>query len=150
MRDSPVALAGAAAGRQLEFLLRVLTPRTVFMDLGSRDCELGLRVAAYVERVWCVNAALRAAPAPCNLRCDVLGGVPLASIDVAFSERPDDAADVRRLLKPGGVWFIYGSVVPASVLLPAGFRRVQYYAGKLRVPRAVARVSGHPVTAACA
>jgi hypothetical protein len=26
--------------RKLSFLLRVFTPRTVFMEIGSRDCEL--------------------------------------------------------------------------------------------------------------
>jgi hypothetical protein len=134
--------------RQLEFLLPSFTPRTVFMAIGSRDGELSVRAAGYVERVWCVNPAVRPARAPCNVRCDVMGGVPIASIDVAFSERPEHAADVRRLLRPGGVWFIYGSALPAPVLTAAGFARVQYYAGKLRVPRAVARASAHPITAA--
>ena len=134
--------------RKLHFLLRVFTPRTVFMEMGSSDCELSLRAASYVERVWCVDALSRVQQPPCNLRWDVMGGVPLRSIDVAFSERPANAEDVCRLLAPGGVWFVYGQLLPAQVLRETGFARVRYFAGGVRVPGALARVSRATTTAA--
>lgn len=132
----------------LETLLPVFTPRTVFMDLFPSDCERALRAASYVERVWCIDPAERAGRPPCNLRIGGTGGVPLESIDVAFSERFENAHDVRRLLKPGGVWFIYGRLVPARALRAAGFASVRYFAGGLRLPAALARLSRTPVSAA--
>jgi hypothetical protein len=136
------------AARKFSFLLRVFTPRTVFMEIGSRDCELSLRAASYVERVWCVEALTRPSEAPCNLRWSVMGSVPLQSVDVAFSERPTAAHDVCQLLAPGGVWFVYGALLPAQLFREAGFRRVQYFAGGVRVPGALARVSRSTTTAA--
>jgi len=138
----------AQVSRQFDFLLRVFTPRTVFMEIGSADCELSLRAASFVERVWCVDALSRIAQPPCNLRSGGMGGVPLGSIDVAFSERLENAEDVRRLLAPGGVWFVYGQLLPAQAFREAGFARVQYFAGTLRVPGALARISRITTTAA--
>jgi hypothetical protein len=134
--------------RQFGFLQRFLTPRTVFMEIGSLDSELALRAAGYVERVWCVDAAARPGRSPCNLRCGPMGGVPLASVDVAFSARAIHPEEVRQLLAPGAVWFIHGSFVPASALRSAGFCRVQYYVGGVPLPGALARVSRNVVTAA--
>jgi hypothetical protein len=134
--------------RQFELLLRVFTPRTVFMEMGSADGELSVRAASYVERVWCVDALCRVQQPPCNLRSGGLGGVPLRSIDVAFSERLNNAPDVRRLLAPGGVWFVYGQHLPAQLFHQAGFARVQYFAGNVRVPAPLARVSRNTTTAA--
>jgi hypothetical protein len=67
--------------------------------------------------------------------------VPVGSIDVAFSERPENAEEVCCVLKPGGVWFVYGKLVPPAALHSAGFSRVQYYGGNLALPRALARFS---------
>jgi hypothetical protein len=138
----------AEVGRQFEFLLRVFTPRTVFMELGSPDGELAVRAAGFVERAWCVDAERPAARPPCNLRSCGLGGVPLASIDVAFSAGPENAEDLCRLLAPAGVWFVYGRLVPAQLFREAGFGRVQYFAGSLRMPGALARISRTTTTAA--
>ena len=63
----------------------------------------------------------RVSHAPCNLRWGAMGGVPLQSIDVAFSERFTSAEDVCRLLAPGGVWFVYGGLLPAQAFREAGF-----------------------------
>jgi hypothetical protein len=134
--------------QRFDFLLRVFTPRTVFMEIGATDAELALRAASFVERVWYVDAESRAARPPCNLRVSGMGGVPLSSIDVAFSERPEHAEDLCRLLASGGVWFVYGQPVPARLFREAGFARVQYFAGGLRVPGALARVSRTTTTAA--
>ncbi|HJY79073.1 MAG TPA: hypothetical protein VKE95_20690 [Burkholderiales bacterium] len=133
--------------QKFDFLLRVLTPRTVFMEIGPRDCELSMRAASYVERVWCVDALRRVSQPPCNLRCSAMGGVPLQSIDVAFSERFGDPEDVCRLLAPGGVWFVYGEPLPAQAFREAGFSRVQYFSGRLRVPAPLARMARSTTTA---
>ena len=134
--------------RQLEFLLPLLTPRTVFMEIGSRDGELSRLAAGYVDRVWCVDARAALHRPPCNLRWSTMGGVPLASVHIAFSEALANPDDVCRLLAPGGVYFVYGALLPGQVFREAGFSRVQYYAGNLRVPGALARISGSTTTAA--
>lgn len=138
----------ARTGRQLEFLLRVFSPRTVFMQIGSADGELALRAAGYVERAWSIDAPAPPGRAPCNLRSSGMGGVPLSSIDVAFSERLVRPHDVLRLLAPGGVWFVDGRLVPARLLREAGFSRVRYFARGLCLPAALARLSRTPTTAA--
>jgi hypothetical protein len=135
--------------QRFEFLLRVFTPRTVFMEMGSADGELSVRAASFVERVWCVAAQSPVTRPPCNLRASGMGGVPLSSIDVAFSERLENADDVCRLLAPGGIWFVYGQLLPAQLFREAGFARVQYFAGGVRVPAALARISRGTTTAAC-
>jgi len=135
--------------QRFDFLLRYFTPRTVFMEIGSADGELSVRAASFVERVWCVDAQHPVGRAPCNLRTSGMGGVPLSSIDVAFSERPENAEDVCRLLVSGGIWFVYGRLLPAQLFREAGFARVQYFAGGVRVPGALARISRSTTTAAC-
>lgn len=134
--------------RQYNFLLQSFTPRTVFMEVGSADGELSLRAATYVERVWCVESGGPIGRVPCNLRRGGLGGVPLQSVDVAFSESPTALESIQQLLVPGGVHFVCGHLLPALVLREAGFSRVQYYAGNVRVPGALARISRHTTTAA--
>ena len=133
---------------KFDFLLRVFTPRTVFMEIGASDCELSMRAASYVERVWCVDALRRVSRSPCNLRWGAMGGVPLQSIDVAFSERFGDPEDVCKLLAPGGVWFVCGEPLPAKAFRDAGFSRVRYFSGRLRMPAPLARLSRSTTTAA--
>jgi hypothetical protein len=133
--------------RQYNFLLQAFTPRTIFMEVGSADGELSVRAASYVERVWCVECKGSVVRAPSNLRRSGLGGVPLQSIDVAFSESPAELESIQQLLAPGGVHFVYGQLLPAVLLREAGFSRVQYYAGNVRVPGALARISRHATTA---
>ena len=144
----PLADRTAEVNRQYRFLLQAFTPRTVFMEVGSADGELSLRAATYVERVWCVDCAGPVHRAPSNLRRGGLGGVPLRSVDVAFSESLTELESIQQLLAPGGVHFIYGHLLPAVLLREAGFSRVQYYAGNVRVPGALARISRHATTAA--
>lgn len=136
--------------RQFAFVLPLLKPRTVFMELGSPDDELATRVAGYVERVWSIGSEGAIERGPCNLRRAGLGGVPVRSVDVAFSETADNAAEIRCVLKPGAVWFAYGQVVPLKVMVQAGFGKAAYFAGALRVPRALARIARNPVSAAYA
>ena len=138
----------AQVSRQFDFLLQVFTPRTVFLEAGSADGELSLRAATYVERVWCVDAERPARRGPCNLRSGAMGGVPVNSIDVAFSESLQDPEDIARVLTGRGVYFVCGHLLPAQLFREAGFSRVQYFAGNLRVPGALARISRYTTTAA--
>ena len=144
----------AEIARRFVFLLRFFTPRTVFLELGTRDCELALRAAAYVERVWSVDAPhgiARGVRPPTNLRMLRTGGlaaIPPESVDVAFSERPMDPGRVHRVLVPGGIWFVAGPLVPARLFHAAGFSRVVYYAGGVRVPASLAKLSRATTVAA--
>jgi hypothetical protein len=82
--------------RQFAFLRRRFTPRTVFMHYGAHDCALALQAAAYVERVYAVDAlegiareAKRSVRLPCNLRfvdSRDLRGVGEGTVDVSFSD----------------------------------------------------------------
>jgi hypothetical protein len=134
--------------RKFDFLLRVFTPRTVFMEVGSADCGLALRAATYVERVWCIDAAGRVTRSPSNLRLGGMSAIDTESVDVAFSERLNNPEEIGRVLAPGGVYFIYGQLMPAQLFREAGFSRVAYYAGGVRVPAAVAKISRITTTAA--
>ena len=138
-------------GRQLAFVLPLVTPRTVLMEIGSPDCELALQVAGYVERVWCVDCASRVRRAPSNLRY----GSPPEAVDVAISETARHPLYIRGLLKPGAVWIVHGELAQGHVLRQAGFASAVYYAAGLRLPRALARLLRNrllrnPVTAAYA
>jgi hypothetical protein len=134
--------------RQFDFLLRVFTPRTVFMEIGSSDCALALRAATYVERVWCIDASAGLARAPCNLRFGGMAGIDPESVDVAFSRVLKSPEEVGRVLARGGVYCIYGQLLPAQPFREAGFSRVCYYAGGVRVPAAFARIARNTTTAA--
>jgi hypothetical protein len=144
----------AEIARRFEFLLRFFTPRTVFLELGTRDCELSLRAATYVDRVWSVDAPhgiTRGVRPPTNLRvlrAGGLGAIPPESVDVAFSEELKDPARVHRVLAPGGVYCISGQLLPAQLFREAGFSRVLYYAGRARVPASLARMSRATTVAA--
>jgi len=142
---------------QFGFLARRFTPRTVFMDIGSSDCELALQAASYVERVYAIDVSgrfLQSVLVPLNLRLVLCGGVripvPEASVDVAFSGgfidqlHADDAREhllsVLRTLASGGT-YICKSNFPQQLrrtMRAAGFRAVACYAGALRVPWALA------------
>ena len=141
----------AESVRKFSFLLRVFTPRTVFMEIGSSDCELSVRAASYVERVWCVDAPARVARPPCNLRLLRSGGLAAMrsdSVDVAFSETLKDLNEIQRVLTARGTYFVYGQLLPALLFREAGFSRVCYYAGGVRVPAAFAKISSNTTTAA--
>ncbi len=137
----------AEIARRFEFLVRFFTPRTVFLELGTRDYELSLRAATYVDRVWSVDAPhaiTRGVRPPTNLRLLRTGGlsaIPSASVDVAFSEELKDPERVHRVLAPGGIWFVAGPLLPAQLFREAGFSRVVYYAGRVPVPLSLAKMS---------
>jgi SAM-dependent methyltransferase len=129
---------------EFALLARRLTPRTVFMDIGSPDCDLALQAASYVERVYAVDVSgrfLQTVLVPLNLRLVLCGGVripvPESSVDVAFSGgfidqlHAEDAgahlASVHRSLVPGGE-YVCRTASPSEVrkrMLAAGFSRVR-------------------------
>jgi SAM-dependent methyltransferase len=141
-------------GREFAFLERRFTPRTVFMQVGGSDCELALRAAGYVERVYAVDVSgqfLQRVLVPCNLRLVLCDGVripvPEAGVDVAWSGgfmdhlHPDDAHEhlqsVCRSLAPGGEYLCRtrGSLPELRrCLLEAGFKKVFCYLGAARIP----------------
>jgi hypothetical protein len=135
---------------------RALTPRTVFMQLGGRDWTFALRVASFVERVYLLGSAGApplGARLPVNLRLvrlDDFGiGVPEGSVDVAFTdealERRAFLRDVRHALSERGVLVCAAASATArelrELLLGAGFRRLRFYAGTVRLPYWVARLA---------
>lgn len=142
---------------QFDFLQPRFTPRTVFMDVGSADCELALQAASYVERVYAIDVSgrfLQSVLVPLNLRLVLCGGVripvPEASVDVAFSggfvdQLPADdlrehLGSVLRSLASGGT-YLCKTTFPAELrkaMRAAGFNAVALYAGALRVPWALA------------
>jgi SAM-dependent methyltransferase len=139
---------------EFAFFERRFTPRTVFMEVGAADCDLALHAASCVERVYAVDVSghfIQNVLVPCNLRLVLCDGVripvPAASVDVAWGGafmdqlHPDDAgehlASVRRALVPGGEYVCRTGGSPREVaqrMIAAGFLRVRYYAGNLRVP----------------
>jgi hypothetical protein len=135
-------------GEAFDFLLRVFTPRTVFMEIGASDCELSLRAATYVDQVWCIEACAGVARAPSNLRLGGMEAVPSQGVDVAFSTTLKRPEEILRVLRAGGVYFVYSQLLPARLFREAGFSRVQNYAGNIRVPALLAKISRSTTTAA--
>jgi SAM-dependent methyltransferase len=142
------------SSHEFAFLERRFTPRTVFMEVGAADCDLALQAAGYVERVYAIDVSghfIQNVLVPCNLRLVLCDGVripvPAASVDVAWGGafmdqlHPDDADEhlrnVRRALVAGGEYVCRTGGSPREVaerMIAAGFLRVRYYAGNLRVP----------------
>lgn len=135
---------------------RLLTPRTVFMQLGGRDWALALRAASFAERVYVLDSAgppPRGVRLPVNLRLvrvDDFGvGVPEGSVDVAFTDEPLERRaflrDVRHALAERGVLVCAAASATArelrELLLGAGFRRLRFYAGTVRLPYWLARLA---------
>lgn len=104
--------------RALEPFLR---PDTVFLEVGAGDGALALHVAATARRVYAVEASAAAVAGlepPENFELVLAGatdlGLDVASVDVAYSchflehlhpeDALDHAAEVRRVLRPGGVY----------------------------------------------
>jgi SAM-dependent methyltransferase len=162
---------GRSPAGEFSFLERRFTPRTVFMEIGGADCQLALKAAGYVERVYAIDVSgrlLQTVLAPVNLRLVLCDGVripvPAASVDVAWSGafmdhlHPDDAREhlqgVYRSLVPGGEYLCSTRGAPAELrrrMLEAGFARASCYAGAARIPwathsfwpRNLLRFAGH-------
>jgi hypothetical protein len=143
-------------GRQLAFLMPRLTLESVFMEVGCGDCALARQVAGEAERVYALEISedlMGRLGGPPNLMRVLHDGVripvPEASIDLAYSTRLviSQLPGICRALKDGGVYWT-SSKGPAAelraVFLAAGFTRVRFYVGALRVPYALARLLDDP------
>ena len=107
------------ADRRFNFLRRRFTPTTVFLEAGY--CELALRAATWVERVYAIDlppSIVKSLVPPINMRLEF--AVPDESVHIAFAERECDVDRVYRALRPGGVFF---SALPVSF---SRFRRVEF------------------------
>jgi SAM-dependent methyltransferase len=94
------------SSRQFRLLKSFLNPNTVFLELGSGDCALSLRVAQYVKQVYAVDvssALVYDNQFPPNFKLCVFDGFELPvgaeEIDLIYSRdvvehlHPDDLAD---------------------------------------------------------
>jgi hypothetical protein len=126
--------------RQLSFLRRLFTPRTIFMHFGAQDCALALQAAGYVERVYAVDAfeglmkeSARGVRLPCNLRfvdSRDLRSVGEGTVDLSFSDRlpVSRLRDIHRSLAPRGQYVFQLNEMQKEVrerLRDAGFSGVR-------------------------
>lgn len=105
--------------RELGFLNRFLTPKTVFLELGAGDCALARKVVSLVRTTYALDvsevitaAAREGGGIHVVLSDGVSVDVPPGTIDVAYSNQlmehlhPDDArmqlTNIWRSLAPGG------------------------------------------------
>lgn len=155
------AANGAPRQREVDGLLALmrgsLTSSTVMMEVGVGDCELAIRAAAIVKRVYAIDVSAeitRGVSCPANFSLVLSDGcsipVPEGSIDVAVSNQlmehlhPDDAREqlhnIYRSLAPGGV---YVCITPNRVYGPndvskyfdqvaTGFHLVEYNSRDIR------------------
>lgn len=142
--------------RQLAFLKPRLGLEAVFMEVGCGDCSLSRKMAGDVERAYALEVSedlMGRLGGPPNLVRLVHDGVripvPEGIVDLAYSTRLviSQLPGVCRALKDGGVFWTT-SRGPAAELrtacYEAGFSRVRFYVGTLRVPYLLARVLDDP------
>jgi Methyltransferase domain len=140
------------AERELKALRPVLDLNRVFLEIGAGDCTLARRLAGYVDRVYALDVSddmIGRLGGPPNLVRMMHDGVriPLreAEVDVAFSRSLtiSQLPGICHALKDGGV-YLTSSKGPAAelreVFFDAGFSRIRFYVGGLRVPYLLARV----------
>jgi len=152
---------GAPRQREVDDLIALLrnylTSSTVMMEIGAGDCELAIRAAAMVKKVYAIDVSeqiTRGVTCPANFQLVLSDGcsipVPQGSIDVAVSNQlmehlhPDDALEqlhnIYRSLAPGGV---YVCITPNRVYGPhdvskyfdhvaTGFHLLEYTARDIR------------------
>ena len=140
------------AERELRALRPVLDLTSVFLEIGAGDCALARRVAGYVDRVYALDVSddmMGRLGGPPNLVRMMHDGVriplPEGEVDVVFSRHLtiSQLPGICHALKDGGV-YITASKGPAvelrEVYFDAGFSRIRFYVGGLRVPYLLARV----------
>jgi hypothetical protein len=138
--------------RQLAFLKRRVRLESVFMEVGCGDCALSRKIAGDVERVYALEVSedlMGRLGGPPNLVRVLHDGVripvPESAVDLAYSSRLviSQLPGICRALKDGGAYWT-SSAGPAAELrnafYDAGFSRVRFYVGAVRVPYVLARV----------
>ncbi|HYG54373.1 MAG TPA: hypothetical protein VD965_03655 [Burkholderiales bacterium] len=111
------------ADRRFNFLRRLFTPQTVFLEAGY--CELALRAASWVDRVYAIElppSIVRSIVPPINMRLE--HAVPDATVHVAYSGANCDLPRVYKALAPGGVFFSAEPITP-GLLSELGFSRIR-------------------------
>jgi len=143
-------------GRMLAFLQRRVGLESVFLEVGCGDCALARRMAGEVERVYAIDVSedlMGRLGGPPNLVRMVHDGVripvPEGCVDLAYSARLvfSQLAGICRALKDGGVYWTRTKGPAAEIraaLREAGFTRVRFYVGWLRVPYLLARLLDDP------
>lgn len=134
------------AERELRALRPHLDLNSSYLEVGAGDCALARRVAGYADRVYALDMSedlMGRLGGPPNLVRLPFDGVrvPLAaeSIDLAFSRQLviSQLPSICHALRIGGVYFT-SSKGPAAelrrVFLDAGFSKVCFYVGAVRVP----------------
>lgn len=134
------------AERELRALRRLLDLNSTYLEIGAGDCALARRAAGYADRVYALDSsrdAMGRLGGPPNLVRMVHDGVriplPEESVDVAFSRELviSQLPGICNALRDGGV-YLTGSQGPASELrkafLDAGFSKIRFSVGALRVP----------------
>ena len=142
--------------RTFAFLKPRLGLESVFMEVGCGDCALSRKVAGEVERVYALEVSedlMGRLGGPPNLVRIVHDGmripVPEGVVDLAYSSRlvMSQLRGICRALRDGGVYWT-SSRGPAAELLAAcydaGFSKLRFYVGALRVPYLLARVLDDP------
>jgi hypothetical protein len=140
------------AERELRQLRSALDLNSVFLEIGAADCALARRVAGYADRVYALDITddlMGRLGGPPNLVRMMHDGVriplPEAQVDVAFSRNLviSQLPGICHALKDGGVYFT-SSKGPAAELraafFDAGFSRLRFYVGAVRVPYLLACV----------
>jgi len=140
------------AERELRALRPMLDLNHVFLEIGAGDCALARRLAGYVDRVYALDVSddmMGRLGGPPNLVRMMHDGVriplPEAEVDLAFSRylTISQLPGICHALKDGGV-YLTASKGPAAelreVFFDAGFSRIRFYVGALRVPYLLARV----------
>ena len=134
------------AERELKSLRAALDLTSVFLEIGAADCALSRRVAGYADRVYALDISddlMGRLGGPPNLVRMMHDGVriplPEAQVDVAFSRSLtiSQLPGICHALKDGGVYFT-SSKGPATelreVFFDAGFSKLRFYVGAVRVP----------------
>ena len=140
------------AERELKSLRAALDLTSVFLEIGAGDCALARRVAGYVERAYALDVSddlMGRLGGPPNLVRMMHDGVriplPEAEVDVAFSRALtlSQLPGICHALKDGGVYYT-SSRGPAAelreVFFDAGFSKLRFYVGAVRVPYLLACV----------
>ena len=145
------------AERELRWLRRHFELHTVFMEVGAGDCALARRAAGDVERVYALEVSediMGRLGGPPNLVRVVHDGVripaPEASVDIAFSRSLviSQLPGICRALRDGGVYWTSSPSRAAelrAIFLDAGFSKLRFYIGALRVPYLLACVLDDPL-----
>ena len=142
--------------RELTWLGRYFDLHTVFMHVGAGDCTLARKSAGDVERVYAIDVSedvMGRLGGPPNMVRVVHDGVripvPEASVDLAYNRQLvlSQLPGICRALRDGGVYWTYANA-PARELrrlfLEAGFSKLRFYVGPLRVPYLLALIIDDP------